>query len=417
VITGSEASGEAILETLRPLTYAILDFGDPVEAGKPVAPRSVDTGYTSVAMNAKEKSVVLYWRGPVPTEVHEIIDRFPDVPIDVHEDAEYSLTEMNVAMDAVQGWSVDAGYPLVRIGPDVEGDGIRVLAKVTESERQRGLSDSDATFALGESLGNETELPVQVTIAKPEDLSVATQSRQDDLAPWRGGAFYSTAGGSCSTGVGVRMNQTGNQYLLTAAHCAYWPAPNKPVTGIAKTPDDEQIGTWNTNNAAFIEPDFDSMLINPAGGSVSQKIYTDGTAFTETANAIVGVRGNALGETVCTSGGRSGAHCNIRTDSVGEREIVSKTVGTTDYVYYVSGMSSGVTDAGTITVASGDSGGPVYKKMADGTYRMMGIIESSSGYVACPQNSVVNPAAGGCASRVFWVSMTQLLSVWDAQLR
>ena len=53
-----------------------------------------------------------------------------------------------------------------------------------------------------------------------------TFSRQNDSAPWKGGAEISTSGVGCSTGFAV--GSWFGRYMLTAGHCVLW-ANNAPV--------------------------------------------------------------------------------------------------------------------------------------------------------------------------------------------
>ena len=63
---------------------------------------SDDDGFTSVSIDLDERSVTLYWRGPVAERVRNVVERVRVAGIPVHvRTARYSLVQLRAAIDAV----------------------------------------------------------------------------------------------------------------------------------------------------------------------------------------------------------------------------------------------------------------------------------------------------------------------------
>jgi len=62
----------------------------------------------------------------------------------------------------------------------------------------------------------EGALDVPVDIGFTSLVDVAAGTRQADVAPYSGGAFFIVGASACTTGFGVVNNATALQYMLTA---------------------------------------------------------------------------------------------------------------------------------------------------------------------------------------------------------
>jgi hypothetical protein len=159
-------------------------------------------------------------------------------------------------------------------------------------------------------------------------------------------------------------------YMMTAAHCT-------PLDNSVLIPG-QPFPTGSFSNVSTCR---DTALINyPAG--INNRIYTGPFDAPSQDNAqISGVTPDFVGNLIVTGGASSGEHFGIQVTTNG-----------VDVFESVGGISCGavgpLTEAFSQTSscaqAPGDSGGPVYSYLGDGTVVVRGTITGGNSGVACP---------------------------------
>jgi hypothetical protein len=214
-------------------------------------------------------------------------------------------------------------------------------------------------------VGGLTSLGVpRADVAVRSGPRITVTSRQDDYAPYWGGAPLLGQGDTqfrCSSAFGMRSNSTGFEYLVTAEHCF-------------EQYEDIRDGGGDFIGEAWIENEtYDAIGIRTdAGGGVF--VDNDSRAF---------IYGRAVyswnGEVVCQSGFRSNRICTIR--------VVNDNTTWEDDSGKIRHGVLGQQCTGCIAVRHGDSGGPVWATGWDGIGESRGIASAGGGAVGDPNGS------------------------------
>ena len=225
--------------------------------------------------------------------------------------------------------------------------------------------------------------------------------------------FVGVATSYCTTGFAV-LNSSGAGRLLSAAHC--------DTTGNREIRDgtgNQQIAPGGASVDIRIGG-IDSMIIDPSAspGTIGKVFGGDydqapGTAKYEYhVGGSGGVGAAQEGDVVCLSGANSGEHCNKTiTDGTYLLDCPGNTSLTCNAFVY--GAPTG------ITVAQGDSGGPIYVERSDGRVGARGIQSAGRGTTEvtpssnCPNVADNNPQVR-CFRSGIGISITRILDYWSA---
>lgn len=365
---GSNAAAE-IMSAQLPLVEAAQRFTD-LDAKFP--------GLGGVRLQVEERTLELWWKGEAPAEIREEIARAESelgIRIALGE-SKYTQRELVEAAAAVIERA--EAYPgLTRVGPLPDGSGLEVATSNPEA-------------------AGKYEFAVAATVVKDEE-QIQPYSRANDFAPWWGGAQlrgqFAGAGG-CSTGFAVARYflwwETARG-ILTAEHCM-------PGGGLNFTdPTGELIGRSEPAPARRLS---DSLFVTTRSGA---RIYDGGVGVGEFSKPVVGAVSNFPGQFVCTSGGFTGVHCNIRTNRI--NQLVQAGFSFVDVV------SLGNEVSGRAAAGPGDSGGPVFTLTADfSKVRAAGLIVGGTTPVSCGSFGT------GCGNVVAWVDISWVLIAQQASL-
>jgi hypothetical protein len=173
-------------------------------------------------------------------------------------------------------------------------------------------------------------------------------SWSNDSAPFKGGAWEN---GSHSCTAGFTVTQSSVRKMAIAGHCILANESTNMGTG--------QTGAWY--------PDYDIALIR--GSTYATGIWDSAS----TTRVVHDATNTTIGSKYCTTGRTSGFRCSW--------EVISRGVT----ICYTQGYPSGACAHGLVgfvrddrqPIEPGDSGGPLWKKYADGTAGVRGVI---SGY-------------------------------------
>lgn len=396
-----EPEGERLAELQR--MDAVRDIGASVDL-------PAEKGFGKVVLDFDNQQVRLYWKGAPPPDVFSRLGTQPNGVELVLEPAVYSDVDLLVA----GGRILDAGrlpgglrIQGVARTPSMSG----LIAEVTLADlaaRSAGSDQSPRRALLEVDLSSIAGVPVDVVEGAP---AVPT-TRQNDSPPWQGGgAMRIVGGGYCTTGFAV-LNSSGQGRLLSAAHCDT--TGNREIRDGTGT---QQIAPGDASVDIRIGG-IDSMIIDPSaspgtigkvfGGAFNQAPGTPRYEYNLGGSGGVGAAQE--GDEVCLSGANSGEHCN-KTITDGTYLLDCPGNPSLNCNAFVYGASTG------ITVAQGDSGGPIYVERSDGRVGARGIQSAGRGTTeVIPTSNCPNTATGGgrCFRSGVGISVTRILDYWRA---
>ena len=126
--------------------------------------------------------------------------------------------------------------------------------------------------------------------------------------------------------------------------------------------------------------------------------YNNASGFTKSVSGFEDLSQNS---TLCTSGGNSGVHCNLKVDEL----IILWDDGFGPEFFVISAV--GASGLPTVTTKHGDSGGPVLVPRPDGTVGAAGMIQAGQGF-ALNCNGWTGTDTD-CYPRVYFSSMRTIL--------
>ncbi|MFH8385481.1 S1 family peptidase [Kitasatospora sp. NPDC018058] len=339
-------------EVLR--RQATLDRLVEAITGVPEQHRATVPGYAGHTIDPQQGLLTLYWHGDVPERITGLLAHTPPGITATVLQAPYTLRQLREARDrlveaAVRG---DAGAVWNAAGPAADGTGLIVNYTPDSARRHRVLTGEQVAAHAAELAG----VPVD---AGPAAAPTATATRHSDASPWSAGAELTAPGNAfCTSGFGAWRGKTA--VLLTAAHCG--------TSGTYRTGTGAEIG-----KAADADTGLDITVINIHGtpsGRFYDGAWDNGSGYSK---RVFGAGHNSVGGLVCDSGAMSGVHCGLK---------ITKTdfAANVDDVWHTDMDSAVRTDDKTISVAQGDSGGPVFASINGGEdMQARGIMVAGSG--------------------------------------
>lgn len=333
--TPAAATATPALSLLAPADRDRIDRQRPLVAAATAIRWEIERhtypGYAGIEL--LDSAVALSWKGAVPPAMTKVIAEASRIaPIRVRP-AAYSMAELRAAADALRSAQPHAQAIKFR----ADGSGLVAgMAPTAGAARRAALAD------------------VGVPVTVVEEPALRPTSRDDDWAPWKGGATIvnATRSTACTSGFAVR-NGSAN-YLLTAAHCGQ--AGDRFQDGRG-----EFIG-----NVGPRHQDHDIELVPTT--AVDGHVYVGNP----TDNLVASVEGwgwTFVGEYLCQSGATSsrtvgGPVCNLKVLFYwADREDLVEAEQT----------------EGQPAARPGDSGGPVYSVSAAGKLVAKGTVTRTAG--------------------------------------
>ncbi|WP_229399134.1 cellulose binding domain-containing protein [Micromonospora okii] len=335
----AKAGDAAILDLIPAATRARMAAQVPlVDAAtglRAAVERGPARGYAGIGLVGDH--VALWWKGELPADIASAVAVARRIaPVEVTP-AAYAKAELAAAAEriapVVDGDAGDAAHD-VRLRTD--GSGLEIV-----------VDDADAALPKLPRTG------VRTTVVQQERL--VPRSREDDSAPWSGGArIWNDSGAGCSIGFGVREVAAGTNHLLSAGHCGAIGAQWSDGQG-------EPIGVQTHRNV-----DHDTMLI--ATPSAGGWIYVGGSNDNARAR-VVGWTQVFPGQLLCQSGATS---AGVLGGPICDLEVQFHYTDREDLV-------EATQLDGDDSARGGDSGGPVYAVNSDGTVLAAGTTTRSAG--------------------------------------
>jgi hypothetical protein len=372
-------------------------------------PGSLSTAFGSISINVPDHRVDIYWKGHPTQELADALEsRTNDVLVQVHK-TPYSLADIELAKEILVTLLESMGTT----------NQAQVSSMVDNSAIKLQVSSSTSLSAV-EKLLDAFHLvsgtPVEISFADYDTSGLTT--RPADSSPYSGGALIGIGqqqfAGYCSSGFGVKSATSGVNYILTANHCFHAYSSSSYTSANVFSGTNAQgifdghttVGTWQ-NTTGYNKPTLDLAVYRPSSGVSANTIYT-GSVSSNSKVTISKAMNPVVGETVCTSGGMSGAHCDLSVDSVNGMKLFVNADQTTFTIS--SNLATAHSLSNGIAVAAGDSGGPVYDYQS-GSYAGLGIITGGDGIFNCPVISYK------CFTTVYFTQLPLDLSTINMTLR
>jgi hypothetical protein len=271
----------------------------------------------------------------VPARMRRVIAQASEsAPVRVHA-AAYSMAELRAAAGRLRASWPGGGDRVQAIKLKADGSGL--VVSVPRAAALRGTA--------------VPEIGVPVTVAGEAPLQQT--SRDDDWAPWKGGATIvnPNQGTACTSGFGVRNGSA--SYLLTAAHCGQSGQRFQDARG-------EFIGTIGPRNQDHVE-------LVPTS-SVDGYVYV-GNPTDNVVGLVEGWGWTFVGEYLCQSGVTS------------SRELGRPVCNLKVLFYYADreDLVEAEQTEGQTAARPGDSGGPIYSVSASGKLVAKGTTTRTAG--------------------------------------
>ncbi|GLY28847.1 S1 family peptidase [Kineosporia sp. NBRC 101731] len=403
--TGSAATPAR--PSLDEVTLSAYSTQDVITSLKPAERK----GYSSIRIDDASRKVEVRWKGKPSGELLRLLRQKHLADDVVMLPAVYDQKELKAAVKAVMqagpaevqvNGATLARQDIVAAGPRTDGSGLtlRVAAlALNKVSASRATAERSEPSAEGTLTHSARTFPVDISPAA--DIQPAVSR---DEAPTEGGHVIHLNGGTCTSAFNV-YNAAGKLRALTARHCG---AKGSVVSDSNYQP----FGVVETSNTAHDVSMFDnsrsSMRFSPTvvgGGSHN--------ALWQTTYNVRHGMSVIQGSPVCVSGAYSGERCMGLVTQVAMTVMVAGNL--VDDLYWVRSVPYKEATVANTLAGPGDSGAPVYVKVAYGdTYRAapVGILSSTYGAIytdRCPANNITFGSKRLCSSEILVVDLYEAM--------
>jgi hypothetical protein len=348
-------------------------------------PGFAGSGYVGSIDDLPNKGTAIMWYGPRTTLLDAIMKEGArrGIAVSVQPRA-HSVPQINAAVDAIwQQAAVGdwAGFTIGAIAAiGATDDGLTVYGTYTSApaEQRAPQVRSLATTVM--------DIPVRVVPGVNVSPSLG---RSTDFSPFFAGGYMlsPSANGVCSTGFAIRLNNVNR--ITTARHCDRNDYRARAGTATYGT------GLLNSGNGG-------GRVLTGAGAARAFDGAFDTENFTK---AVIGFQDMAINNFVCTDGGNSGVHCNVR--------VTNLSVSFNDGFGTFTTIQGVQQTSGAIAVIQGDSGGPVISLAGtvDGQVRAAGMIQGLiGGTTGAACGRVFDGGGNLCSATVLFSSMRTIVN-------
>ncbi|MCW2931037.1 MAG: hypothetical protein JWM19_1999 [Actinomycetia bacterium] len=349
------------------------------------------SGYIGSVDDLAHKATALLWSGPSTPFLRAVIAEGARRGIAVSvRHRQYSLRQLAAA--AAMAWHQ------ARAG---QWRGFKVSSVVVVSAGYDGVIVNGSYTQVPTAEMAPQVRALRATIAgvrarvRPGMPVTLTNTRDTDYAPFNAGGYMEASNGNgCSSGFAIYYK--GATHTTTAQHCT-----SAPYYGAASS------NSYGTN-----------VTTTPGSGGRVLSAIGDALAFDGPYNSVddwktvIGFGDLAVNDYVCTGGGNSGEHCNIK--------VTNLRVSFNDGISTFDAIEAYQQTSGAIANMQGDSGGPVISlaSTSSGQVRAAGMIQGffGTGMTGSACGPVFNLGNNKCSRDVEFTSMRSIVSDLGASL-
>lgn len=349
-------------------------------------PGFADSGYVGSVDHLAHKATTILWAGPRTPLLAFIRSegRRRGIAVTVQH-RKYTLRQLDAAINATwrqaaQGkWT---GFKISDIAAVAAGhDGIVVNGTYTSvpAAQRAPQVRSLATVTMG----------VAVRVV-PGISVVSANGRDNDFAPFDAGGYMISPSTSTTCSSGFAISISGRTHTTTARHC------NKNDYRDRSASNTYGTGVENSGDGG-------GRVLSATGAALALDGPFNSNNFSK---VVIGFEDLAVNNFVCTGGGNSGEHCNIKVTNL--RVSFNDGFGTFSTIEGVQQSS------GAIAVIQGDSGGPVISLAGtvSGQVRAAGMIqgEISPFMTGSACGPVFDAGSNKCSKTVLFSSMRTVVN-------
>ncbi|GAA0995470.1 chymotrypsin family serine protease [Subtercola frigoramans] len=316
-------------------------------------PDSANSGYIDQINDAPGLSTQLLWHGDSKLKASVIAEAARRGIKATILERPHSLPEINSITKKLEAHAdqlAAAGFTLASVvGVQVDTGEIQVEGAYTAASLKSADAQQRSAVNTVSVASELAGVPVKVVGGV---TTTPTVTRSTDTNPfWAGGYMINAGGGVCSTGFALSYN--GVNHITTARHCnaTSYTARNGTASygGTIATTSDAAVSILSAGGAGRT---FDNTWDNSAG--INKSVYN--------------IYDVGLNDLICTSGGNSGVHCNIKVTAMNVSFNDNTGNGT---ISTIRGVQQ---TAGAIANIQGDSGGPVFMPYGGGDAQRVGAV-------------------------------------------
>ena len=352
-----------------------------------------DQGFVDAAINVDNNALVIYWSGAPSQYLRDQIEKLSTgVTLSIEETNMPSRLHLKKSSEEIiklsesNGWEIQTIAPFVKRGSTVITVGPRSSINESDVREIQGLLEVGS---------------IDIVRSKFEMDELLLSGRLSDTSPFKAGARTIQGGEACSSGFSVLSGGSGR--LLSSRHC-----DTTSNLAIYNGNGTAQIASGGASVSGMAS--LDSQLIDPSDSPATLPRVYIGSWSSSTYSVVKNWASNWVGDSVCLSGATSGTGCG----TVSDDSVTWNYGGYAINTILVEGPS------GDILASSGDSGGPVYRKLSAGV-QARGVISSlwNGGFVS--QNCstyAINPDVNNviCSRFVLYVPISTVLNAWGVAL-
>jgi hypothetical protein len=359
------------------------------------------SGYVWAIDDLAHKSTIVLWHGPRTPLLARIIREGTrrGIPVTVQQ-RKYSLQQLNAASDAIWKQAREGEWAGFKISTITEvtavENGITVQGAYTAvpAARRAPQVRSLSTTVAG--------VPVHVAPGYP--AVVAAAGRDADTAPFNSGGYMDGyySGSTCSSGFAIWMN--GRSYTTTARHCdsAHNGTNDYVDRNDFTDPSPPPTSRWYGNTVAispWVGQNTGGARI--LGNNGFSWMFNHGYNSTTQSTVVAQVDPNMY-DLVCTEGGNSGEHCNVK--------VTGQTTWSDNWGPILVDIGVQQT-SGKIAAIQGDSGGPVMTIAGSNTVNGGGMIQAvNKTWQGSACGAVYDAGTNWCSPTVYFEPFSNVLN-------
>jgi hypothetical protein len=348
-------------------------------------PGYATSGYIGSIDDLPHKATTLLWSGPVTPFLRAVITQGAREGIKVSvRHRTYSLRQLESAartawhQAAAGQWSGFTISGVVVVSPSYDGIIVNgTYTRVPAARRAPQVRTLRATIA---------GVSARVQPGRPATLA---NTRDTDFSPFNAGGYMSGSGNAtCSSGFAINYN--GATHITTAQHCHETPWYGRATSNLYGS----TVATTSGSGGRVLSAAGDALSFDGPYNSVNSW------------STIIGFEDLAVNDLVCTEGGNSGAHCNIK--------VTNLRVSFDDGITTFDTIEAYQQSSGAISLIQGDSGGPVISlaNTSAGLERAAGMIQGffGSGMTGSACGAVYDSSGNQCSRDVAFSSMRSIVN-------
>jgi hypothetical protein len=346
-----------------------------------------DSGYVGAVDDLQHKATTILWAGPRTALLSAILGEGARRGITVSvRQRSHSLQQINAAVNAIWQQSANGawtGFTISGIAAvGATDDGLTVYGTYTAVPAAQRAAQVRALATAVQGI------PVRIV---PGTGAANSNGRDNDFAPFNAGGYMISPSNGTSCSSGFAINLSGSTRITTARHCTRNDYRDRAASNTYGT------GVENSGDGG-------GRVLSATGSVLALDGPFNSNDFTK---VVIGFEDLGINDFVCTGGGNSGEHCDVK--------VVNLSVSFNDGFGAFSTIEGVQQAGGAIAQIQGDSGGPVISLTATGSgqVRAAGMIQgffTAGSMTGAACGPVFDAGGNQCSTNVLFSSMRTVVN-------